>query len=67
MHFAAGEMMALRNSSERALNRRFIFWRSRDEWADLGIDLGTCACISGIAVSMKILVIAAENEPVMHI
>lgn len=66
IYFTAGEMMALGDSSERALNKKFIFWRSRGEWADLRIVLGTCTCTSGIAVGMKTSLIAVENELVMH-
>lgn len=58
-------MMALGNSSERALNWRFIFWRSRHEWADTGTVLGTFTGTSGTAAGMKTSLIAAENEPVM--
>lgn len=62
----AGEIMALGNSAERSINGRFIFCRSRGEWADLKHTQDFFSyLLRHYVVLIKTFLTAAENEPIM--
>lgn len=57
-------MTALGNSAERAINRRFVLCRSRDEQADIKHTQDLYLLRSYVGL-IQIFLVAAENGPIM--